>query len=80
MFMTSERRLQHRSALLWIKPWNCGDAIKIEKLPLVDDDFNLMGLITIKEIEKTSKYPNSAKDKKGRLLAAARGWTAKRYF
>lgn len=53
---------------------------KIEKLPLVDDDFNLMGLITIKDIEKTSKYPNSAKDKKGRLLAAAAVGTAKDTF
>jgi IMP dehydrogenase len=44
---------------------------KIEKLPLVDDDFMLRGLITIKDIEKTRQYPNSAKDKGGRLLAAA---------
>ncbi len=44
---------------------------KIEKLPLVDDDFNLMGLITIKDIEKTSKYPNAAKDMRGRLLVGA---------
>lgn len=44
---------------------------KIEKLPLVDDDFNLMGLITIKDIEKVRQYPNSAKDKRGRLLVAA---------
>ncbi|MDD3880358.1 MAG: IMP dehydrogenase, partial [Syntrophomonas sp.] len=44
---------------------------KIEKLPLVDDDFNLMGLITIKDIEKTSKYPNAAKDNRGRLLVGA---------
>ena len=43
---------------------------KIEKLPLVDDDFNLMGLITIKDIEKVRKYPNSAKDHRGRLLVA----------
>lgn len=44
---------------------------KIEKLPLVDDDFNLMGLITIKDIEKAEKFPNSAKDEKGRLLVGA---------
>ncbi|WP_276661547.1 IMP dehydrogenase, partial [Syntrophomonas wolfei] len=44
---------------------------KIEKLPLVDDNFNLMGLITIKDIEKTSKYPNAAKDQRGRLLVGA---------
>ena len=44
---------------------------KIEKLPLVDENFMLKGLITIKDIEKTIQYPRSAKDEKGRLLAAA---------
>jgi IMP dehydrogenase len=44
---------------------------KIEKLPLVDDEGMLKGLITIKDIEKTIQYPNSAKDKNGRLLAGA---------
>lgn len=42
-----------------------------EKLPIVDDNFNLKGLITIKDIEKQIKYPNSAKDAKGRLLCGA---------
>ncbi|MCG2813151.1 MAG: IMP dehydrogenase, partial [Thermodesulfovibrionales bacterium] len=40
---------------------------KIEKLPIVDRDFNLKGLITIKDIEKRRKYPHSCKDKLGRL-------------
>lgn len=44
---------------------------KIEKLPLVDENFALKGLITIKDIEKASKYPNSAKDEKGRLICGA---------
>ncbi|ADQ06835.1 inosine-5'-monophosphate dehydrogenase [Caldicellulosiruptor acetigenus I77R1B] len=44
---------------------------KIEKLPIVDDEGNLKGLITIKDIEKAVKYPNAAKDSKGRLLCAA---------
>lgn len=44
---------------------------KIEKLPIVDNDFKLKGLITIKDIEKTLAYPNSAKDASGRLLCAA---------
>ena len=44
---------------------------KIEKLPLVDDDFNLTGLITIKDIEKSIQYPNSARDSRGRLLVGA---------
>ena len=48
-----------------------------EKLPIVDDDFNLKGLITIKDIEKQIKYPLSAKDDNGRLLCgAALGITA----
>ncbi len=42
-----------------------------EKLPIVDDDFNLRGLITIKDIEKQIKYPLSAKDEQGRLLCGA---------
>lgn len=44
---------------------------KIEKLPIVDKDFHLKGLITIKDIEKAEVYPNSARDEKGRLLVGA---------
>ncbi len=44
---------------------------RVEKLPIVDDDFNLKGLITIKDIEKAIKYPMSAKDDQGRLLCGA---------
>ncbi|HOA15602.1 MAG TPA: IMP dehydrogenase [Bacillota bacterium] len=44
---------------------------RVEKLPLVDKDFNLKGLITIKDIQKAQKYPNSAKDEHGRLLVGA---------
>jgi len=44
---------------------------KIEKLPIVDSEGYLKGLITIKDIEKAIKYPNSAKDKYGRLLVGA---------
>ena len=42
-----------------------------EKLPLVDDEGNLKGLITIKDIEKQIKYPLAAKDSQGRLLCGA---------
>jgi IMP dehydrogenase len=42
-----------------------------EKLPIVDKDYNLKGLITIKDIEKTIKYPLAAKDEQGRLLCGA---------
>jgi IMP dehydrogenase len=44
---------------------------KIEKLPIIDDDGILRGLITIKDIEKAKQYPFASKDKQGRLLAAA---------
>ena len=44
---------------------------KVEKLPLVDEDGCLKGLITIKDIQKARKYPNAAKDGHGRLLAGA---------
>lgn len=44
---------------------------KIEKLPIVDENGRLKGLITIKDIEKSIRYPNSSKDSSGRLLAGA---------
>ena len=44
---------------------------RVEKLPIVDEDFNLKGLITRKDIEKQIKYPLSAKDSQGRLLCGA---------
>ena len=50
---------------------------KIEKLPLVDDEGILKGLITIKDIEKAIQYPNSAKDSGGRLLVGAAVGTSK---
>ncbi len=46
-------------------------AARVEKLPIIDDEGILRGLITIKDIEKAIKYPNSAKDEGGRLLAGA---------
>ncbi len=52
-------------------------ASKVEKLPLVDKNGRLTGLVTIKDIEKSVKYPNTARDNEGRLLcAAALGVTA----
>ncbi|HKL94566.1 MAG TPA: IMP dehydrogenase [Clostridia bacterium] len=49
---------------------------RIEKLPIVDSNFNLKGLITIKDIEKAIQFPHSAKDHNGRLLAGAAVGTA----
>ncbi|AVX20572.1 MULTISPECIES: IMP dehydrogenase [Carboxydocella] len=50
---------------------------KVEKLPIVDENFMLKGLITIKDIEKARQYPNAAKDQRGRLLVAAAVGVAK---
>lgn len=44
---------------------------KIEKLPVVDDHFELKGLITIKDIEKAQTYPKATKDHYGRLMVGA---------
>ncbi|MCL5780264.1 MAG: IMP dehydrogenase [Firmicutes bacterium] len=44
---------------------------KVEKLPIVDEHYNLRGLITIKDIKKAKEYPNAAKDERGRLRVAA---------
>lgn len=46
-------------------------ANKVEKLPIVDQDNRLVGLITVKDFVKTEQYPNSSKDSRGRLLVAA---------
>ena len=53
---------------------------RIEKLPIVDGENNLKGLITIKDIEKAIQYPNSAKDKGGRLLVGAAVGTGHDYL
>ena len=44
---------------------------RVEKLPVVDDNYNLKGLITVKDIQKKLKYPNAAKDPQGRLRGGA---------
>src|SRR5579885_2255313 len=44
---------------------------RVEKLLVVDDEYNLKGLITVKDIQKKLKYPNAAKDSQGRLLVGA---------
>lgn len=69
--MTSERLVTGREGTTLEEAKKILRRHKIEKLPIVDDEFHLKGLITIKDIEKVVKYPNSAKDKHGRLLCAA---------
>lgn len=69
--MTSEGLITAREGITLDEAKKMLAAARKEKLPIVDENFNLKGLITIKDIEKTIKYPNSAKDSQGRLLCAA---------
>jgi len=69
--MTSEGLVTAKAGVTLEEAKRILAASRKEKLPIVDDDFNLVGLITIKDIEKTIKYPLSAKDSQGRLLCGA---------
>ncbi len=69
--MTSENLVTAKVGITMDEAKKVLAAARKEKLPIVDDDFNLRGLITIKDIEKQIKYPNSAKDSEGRLLCGA---------
>jgi len=69
--MTSEGLVTAKSGITLEEAKKILAKNRIEKLPLVDDEGNLTGLITIKDIEKQIKYPLSAKDSQGRLLCAA---------
>lgn len=69
--MTSEHLVTAREGITLQEAKRILAKARVEKLPIVDDDFNLKGLITIKDIEKQIKYPFSAKDAQGRLLCGA---------
>ena len=69
--MTKENLVTARIGISMDEALEIMKKYKIEKLLLVDDDYLLAGLITIKDIEKSIQYPNSAKDSSGRLLAGA---------
>ena len=69
--MTSEGLVTAKEGLTLEEAKQILGKARKEKLPIVDDDFNLKGLITIKDIEKQIKYPNAAKDDQGRLLCGA---------
>lgn len=69
--MTSENLVTAKEGITLEDAKNILAASRKEKLPIVDNDFNLKGLITIKDIEKAIKYPLAAKDDKGRLLCGA---------
>lgn len=69
--MTSEGLITAREGVTLEEAKRVLAKCKKEKLPIVDENFNLKGLITIKDIEKQIKYPLSAKDSQGRLLCGA---------
>ena len=69
--MTSENLITAKEGITLEEAKSILAKSKKEKLPIVDDDYNLVGLITIKDIEKQIKYPLSAKDDQGRLLCGA---------
>lgn len=69
--MTSENLVTAREGITLTEAKKILAKARVEKLPIVDDDFNLKGLITIKDIEKQIRYPLSAKDEQGRLLCGA---------
>lgn len=69
--MTSENLVTAREGITLMEAKKILAKARVEKLPIVDEEFNLKGLITIKDIEKQIKYPLSAKDGQGRLLCGA---------
>ena len=69
--MTSKNLVTAREGITMLEAKQILAKARVEKLPIVDEDFNLKGLITIKDIEKQIKYPLSAKDAQGRLLCGA---------
>ena len=69
--MTSKGLITAREGITLAEAKKILASARKEKLPIVDKDFNLKGLITIKDIEKQIKYPYSAKDAQGRLLCGA---------
>ena len=69
--MTKENLVTAREGINLVEAQQILKQNKIEKLPIVDEEGHLKGLITIKDIEKKIQYPNSAKDAQGRLLCGA---------
>ena len=69
--MTSENLITAREGITLEEAKKILAKERKEKLPIVDENYNLVGLITIKDIEKAIKYPLAAKDAQGRLLCGA---------
>ncbi len=70
-FMTSENLVTAKVGTTLDQAKEILKKHRIEKLPLVDDEGHLQGLITVKDIQKRLQYPNAAKDERGRLLVGA---------
>jgi IMP dehydrogenase len=75
-FMTSKNLITVKENISMAAARRLLHVNKIEKLPVVDDENNLKGLITLKDIVKSEKFPNASKDKIGRLLIGAAVGTA----
>lgn len=69
--MTSEGLVVGHEGIKMDEAIDLMESAKVEKLPIIDDDNKLKGLITIKDIEKSKQYPNSARDENNRLLVGA---------
>lgn len=80
LHMTSENLITAREGTTLNQAKEILRKHRIEKLPIIDNDGNLKGLITIKDIEKAIQYPNSAKDTNGRLLVGAAIGVSKDYM
>ena len=72
--MTSENLVTAKEGITLMEAKKILARARVEKLPIVDDDFNLKGLITIKDIEKQIRYPLSAKDARGKASLRRGGW------
>jgi IMP dehydrogenase len=75
-FMTTKKLITVREGTAMEEAKRLLHNNKIEKLPVVDENYNLIGLITLKDIIKAQKFPNASKDKMGRLLTGAAVGTA----
>ena len=78
--MTSEHLVTAKEGVTMEEAKRILAKARVEKLPIVDENFNLKGLITIKDIEKQIKYPNSAKDDHGRLSAVLQSESQQMFF
>ena len=72
--MTSEHLVTAKEGITLVEAKKILAKARVEKLPIVDDDFNLKGLITIKDIEKQIKYPSVRKGRAGKTSVRRCRW------